>query len=320
MHEPTKRLKSPLFRHRRLTNLVKIFGYLVVAAALLFLAQALIRNAAAVWDLAADLTLLLDLFGIGVIYFLLLSSLPIYWLLLTSAYHWLSWRDAYCIYGRAQIAKYLPGNVFQLAARQWLGGQEGISQADLALASFLEIVLTAFAAGLVALAMLPPGFLVAFNEVRIHPVLFNGTIALCLMILGTYLLVTRKVRRAISTHVSNAISKLNPVVIGAAFAGYIVFFVGFSALVALLNQFLGGGMLWGETGIIVMGAAALSWFAGFVTPGAPGGIGVRETVFILIAGSVVGEERSLAVIILFRIVTTIADLAMFGLAALKKNF
>ena len=103
---------------------------------------------------------------------------------------------------------------------------------------------------------------------------------------------------------------------GTVFVSYVFFWVGFGTLVAILNQFLGGTPVWSEIGIVVAGAAALAALAGLVTPGAPGGLGVREAVFVLTSGGTIGEEQALTLILLFRIVTTIADLVVFTVAFL----
>ena len=65
----------------------------------------------------------------------------------------------HAVYGRTQIAKYLPGNCFHFVGRQVLGRALGHSQAALALASLLEAaLLTAVAAGLaLPLALDRPG-------------------------------------------------------------------------------------------------------------------------------------------------------------------
>jgi hypothetical protein len=47
----------------------------------------------------------------------------------------------HAVYGRTQIAKYLPGNVFHFVGRQVLGRELAHSQAALALASLLEAML-----------------------------------------------------------------------------------------------------------------------------------------------------------------------------------
>ena len=62
----------------------------------------------------------------------------------------------HAIYGRTQIAKYLPGNVFHFAGRQILGRRLGHSQTDLATASLLETGELVLVAALMALPLAWP--------------------------------------------------------------------------------------------------------------------------------------------------------------------
>ena len=68
-----------------------------------------------------------------------------------------------------------------------------------------------------------------------------------------------------------------------------------------------------------MGAMALAWLAGFLTPGAPAGLGVRESVLLIILAPAAGEASILALAALFRIVTVLGDgLLALGAAAFVK--
>ena len=52
---------------------------------------------------------------------------------------------------------------------------------------------------------------------------------------------------------------------------------------------------------------AVSWIAGFITPGSPGGFGVREAIIILFLSSFIGEPASLFVALIFRLITVAGD-------------
>jgi hypothetical protein len=59
------------------------------------------------------------------------------------------------IYGRNQIAKYLPGNVFQFPSRHVAGNRAGFNHAALIGAMIYEIIGLLFAAGIISLIGLP---------------------------------------------------------------------------------------------------------------------------------------------------------------------
>jgi glycosyltransferase 2 family protein len=73
-------------------------------------------------------------------------------------------------------------------------------------------------------------------------------------------------------------------------------------------------MLPGTAIATVVVASATGWIAGYVTPGAPGGVGVREAVFLVAVG-----QESLVItlaVIGFRLVSVTADLIVFFIGAL----
>lgn len=65
-------------------------------------------------------------------------------------------------------------------------------------------------------------------------------------------------------------------------------------------------------------AYIISWIAGFVTPGASGGLGVREAAFVVLLNPFIDEVTAMTLAILMRMVTTLGDgiffLASFSLA------
>jgi uncharacterized membrane protein YbhN (UPF0104 family) len=87
-------------------------------------------------------------------------------------------------------------------------------------------------------------------------------------------------------------------------------------------QMLFFGMLWGLAGLfgnaipywVCLAAICLPWAIGFVTPGAPGGIGVREATMVLILSQVMPPLESLLIPALMRMVTIAGDLFAFSLS------
>ncbi len=139
----------PALLHGR--RLGRWLGWLVVAGALAFVAERLWQGE--VWTLArAQLAPLLAAVLAGALIYGVAS------LLLSAAWRQLLAGEPqagpplgyHAVYGRTQIAKYLPGNVFHFVGRQVLGRTLGHSQRALALASVLEAVLLAALAAVLA--------------------------------------------------------------------------------------------------------------------------------------------------------------------------
>jgi uncharacterized membrane protein YbhN (UPF0104 family) len=222
-------------------------------------------------------------------------------------------RVAVAVYGRTQIAKYIPGNVFHLPSRHLLGYQAGFKHPALVGAAIYEIIGLVISAGLIALI----GF---FSQETLigRSILWPLTIIFLFILipLVTQIIVSRfKIAQKLGfpdRSVLEGLKGLLPVL-----AIYLIFFA------------LAGCILWGIVGVttgmwfalpvpIILSTFAISWLTGFITPGAPAGIGVREATMILILSSFIGEPASVLVAIILRLVVTIGDLAFFGISHLHK--
>lgn len=98
-----------------------------------------------------------------------------------------------------------------------------------------------------------------------------------------------------------------------AVALYLAFFLScglmFWALLGALNG------VWQTDLIGIVGLSyATSWLAGKITPGAPGGIGVREAALVLLLGNTIGETEALLLGVALRVVTTFGDFFLLALA------
>jgi uncharacterized membrane protein YbhN (UPF0104 family) len=200
---------------------------------------------------------------------------------------------AFEIYGKSQVAKYMPGNIFHLAGRQALGMASGAPPAALAKSIFWELVLLACAGACVACFSLPlvwPGMTAPLATGIAAIVLIAG-----LMVVRNYC------RRGFAS----------------ALLWQIVFLAAAGFLFAVILTMLGAAEHRGVAGWIqVVGAYALAWLAGFVMPGAPAGIGIREAVLILLLGGTVSEGGLLTAVVLSRAVTATGDMLFFAASSL----
>jgi hypothetical protein len=202
----------------------------------------------------------------------------------------------HAVYGRTQIAKYLPGNVFHFAGRQWLGRALGHSQAVLALASVTETALLVAVAGALALP-LAADHLGGLPDLVVLAVVLGLLTALLVPRLRQWLPATPRLTRAALLY-------------GAFFlvAGGVLW------LLALSLDAAGQLGLW-----TAVSAFALCWIAGFATPGAAAGIGVREAVLIMVLDDRLGPEISLAVALALRLATACGDVLFFALAMILRS-
>lgn len=217
------------------------------------------------------------------------------------------------VYGRTQIAKYLPGNCFHFVGRQLFGRGLGHGHGALILASIAETALLLAVAGALALPLLGSEL-----AAMLHPLpgwsllaVVAGLGALGFVIVGPS---SDRFARAVSRTLV-ALRSLAPRLPRAALL-HLAFFA------------TGGLILWtvaaaarapGEQAIdplIAVSALALAWCAGFVVPGAVAGVGVREAVLVLNLEQSLGAEGAILVALALRVITTLGDLLFFGLCLL----
>jgi glycosyltransferase 2 family protein len=215
-------------------------------------------------------------------------------------------RQTMATYAVSQYGKYLPGNVAHYALRHIWSRRYGIPHESLGLAAMLEaalFLLTAFALTLVA-------------DVRGHAVLsfVDARMAVALLSIGLIVLVV--VLRWIRQRGGIAglhVPYLPPSMLLACAGCYGGFFLLCTLLLAGLAHVLGIGV---PSYAMLLGATAASWLAGFLVIGAPAGLGVREAVFVALAGASLGESHALLLIGLYRVLTFLGDSLFLAAGAL----
>lgn len=202
-------------------------------------------------------------------------------------------------YLMGQFAKYLPGNVFQFAARHSMSTAAGASHSSLIGAAFAEIYLLLCCGSAIAIAAASP---VLGNIAPSLP-----TFPAWLGFLPLALVFAVSSPRQIAPGL-RWLPRLPVRTVVAASFGYTVFFLIFGALYLVCLVWIAGAV---PDAVAAVGSAAVAWIAGFVIPGPPAGAGVREAALTLGAGSQLPPAMVAASIILFRVLTLGGDLIAF---------
>jgi len=222
------------------------------------------------------------------------------------------WHQA--VYGRTQIAKYLPGNLFHLAGRQLLGRRLGHAQATLALASLAEAASLSAIAAVLALPLVWRGLDLLWNGALVLTALAAAAGSLWLVRTAQGQALRARLRSTSPGRRMAAIGLRWPQVLRAALL-HASFFVASGTLLWLLALAASDGAALALDPLTATGALALAWLAGFITPGSSAGIGVREAVLIMTLTGALGSEASTLLALAFRLVTTGGDVVLFALAA-----
>ena len=217
------------------------------------------------------------------------------------------------IYGKSQIAKYIPGNVFHFAGRHLLGSQAGISHRILTSVAIYEIL------GLLTISS-AIGFsgIVVFgientylSKSQITSIIFAGLLlSVLIAIIAPYFLKARDVtlpQQNIwrSIHILCSIQLL-----------YLIFFLTAGLLlVFIIETFVNIDLI---IAIKIIAVFSIAWIAGFIVPGAPGGLGIREVVIVYSMAPIIGEAQAVAAAIALRLATLFGDIWFF--TACDKRF
>ncbi|PZX14458.1 hypothetical protein LX81_02832 [Palleronia aestuarii] len=206
-------------------------------------------------------------------------------------------KRTYPSYTMTQIAKYIPGNVAHLLGRAIYLKGGALSNRQLGIATLLEIAVMPAAAGsfvLLAALAIPVATLLP-QAAFLQPFVLPATIGLGLVLLGA-LAIPRSVRLQVPARTlagTTLLALIFMCLLGLAFA-------------TLLNTISPAPPL------LAALVAVLGWIVGYFTPGAPGGLGTREALMLLLLDGTVPQSEALIAISLFRLVTVLGDTVCFG--------
>lgn len=240
-------------------------------------------------------------------------------------------REALSVYAKANIGKYLPGNVMHYVERNLFAGKLELSQKQIAAASVSEIISLVLAAFFM-------GVFLAFSQMReaLAEVLqklpyvrklsenifgFGSTadrnplagrmfwvcVAAAVLAGGIFLAVVtaRRCRKKWKYDVRGFFKTFL-----ASFAIYAAVLVILGLILVGLYWYLGGRPSAGQA-LQITAAYIIAWVLGFVIPGAPGGIGVREMALTLLLAPVTGRDSIVVLGVLHRLVTVAGDFAAY---------
>lgn len=217
------------------------------------------------------------------------------------------------IYNTSNIYKYIPGGVMLVVGRNQLAIEvDGLNHGQVFLATIVEGVLMAIAAVALSMIFAHSYLRRLLSQLQVHFMFF---VAIVLVISVVVLLIYRY-RHKLLQYLFNtenregnfrvvALFKRLPLVtVCVALWGF-----SFVATMAILGQPMTAGLV-----VTIAGLYIISWVAGFLTPGAPSGIGIREVVLLMFLSGVVYEEILLTAIVLHRVLQVIGDVIAFSIS------
>ncbi len=235
------------------------------------------------------------------------------WLLYITTEHKLSYVKVANVYCKSNIMKYLPGNVMQYVGRNEIAVEEDLSHTKVALATILEIVVVVLSTVVISIFFswkYAVEWINKFVDIDVKVVLLIAIVlvVVCLIILFIF-------KEKIIGYFKSILTIRSVM--------YLMGLILYHGVIMIVNSILYfyvlsliGIELEAEHYLVGIGLYSLSFVLGYVTPGVPGGIGVREAVLVYFFSAFIEESQILSGALIFRIISIIGDFIALGIAML----
>ena len=225
-------------------------------------------------------------------------------------------REARQVFLRANIGKYIPGNVMHFVQRNLFAADMGVSQLQLAMSSVFEVM------SYVAVALIVAS-LTAWDSMQ--AVLANyfgdrlpvlGIAAACVAagIAAVIVILRKKIRAALAGYTARQFAGTLLRVMALQLTTLLLL-----AAVMVMLAWYALGTLPPETAGAVTSTYVIAWVLGYIVPGASGGIGIREMALLLLLGPLLGDSLVLSLAMIHRLITVIGDFLGYLIAVLQKR-
>ena len=229
--------------------------------------------------------------------------------------------DALVIFSLAQFAKYIPGNIAHHAGKIALCKIRGFEMSRVLFSMTLEIGWLIVVASLLAMFWLIFMSHNLFRTVTALPSVFQLVIAISIAIafpiFAKWVLIHWR-PGPLNKFFGNSI--VNTPTTSTLICCLFLYALSF-ILMGIAADILARGLFGARCHHIglLTGTFAIAWVAGFLTPGAPAGLGVREVVLLKILGHFYGTGVGAGITISLRMITLIADCLIFSVALIIKQ-
>lgn len=220
-------------------------------------------------------------------------------------------------YCKSNLYKYLPGNVMHFIGRNQIAVDAKISHVEVAMATALEMICLVVGGGIISMLCVWTYFIkyLEILDVEINLAVVIIAILLCIVLIGIVYKLRNYIKDKVlavtkNTSIGNVIKVLIKVssrlLINATVFMLIMYTFGLEITSLYILK-------------TVIGLFVLSWVVGFLTPGAPGGIGIREFFMTVFLGGLFVEETLLLVLVVYRAVCILGDMIsyLYAMIAVK---
>jgi hypothetical protein len=198
---------------------------------------------------------------------------------------------SYYYFSKTEIAKYLPGNIFHFIGRQALASKVGISQIQMGKISLLFSLL------LLAATVLASTLFSIFTQGIPSYIIW-------LMVLGSIITIIAILLTYKSFPLSTKLQMNLLLILSVSLQGIML-----ASILLYQQNLFEVGLFLQCTSIYI-----ISWLIGFITPGASGGLGVREGTFVVIVNFLhlpIASEMIIFSVLLVRLINILTDMLLY---------
>jgi hypothetical protein len=296
-------------------QIIRILGFLLTALGIGYFIYVTVKNSASLpslqWNFrtysGVIVGVLLYTFGMGIAGYA-------WYLLLRSVKEPLSIVRSLTIHALAAIGKYIPGNVGQYIGRVALARRAGLQIPGVMLTLIIEAAWTILVAIVVGACVFVT---VGDNRISVGRVAVWQFAVLAAVVVTAPFVGVLIIRDWRPGPIKRLLGTEDLAMPGfgafcACFVLYMVLFLLMGVIMKVLGRQLfnvTAGSVW-----LLIGVNAIAWVVGFITPGSPGGIGVREAVLVASLAPIYGSGTAVGLSIALRVVTTLSDGLAFVIA------
>lgn len=295
----------------QLKRIAKLAGYGLVLASLIFLGTNLVQKFDEIRLTSWQVTDFAAITAASLVYILALVMLAVCWsvMLRDTGESRIVIASGVAVYSNAAVLKYLPGNVFHLVGRNVGSFAAERGHWRVASATIFEIILSLVSSLLLA---------ALFFSFYSGPIPFwTARLMLpgiCIVILG--ILLFPAIVDRIGRYLPSAVRQVRlPSNLSAALGFSFLSYSLIIAAAAIISEtILPVTAIWQITAPTFL----LAWFLGFIAPGSPGGLGIREAAIVLGLSTYCSNADALLFALVMRLVSTVADLGLFSIGKILK--
>ncbi len=213
-------------------------------------------------------------------------------------------------YVRSNLYKYMPGNVMHYVGRNEIATEGIASFKQVNAASVIEILVSLTAASMIALLFAGRYVFRYLSQFVVSRWVFLGLLLFCMVTLIAVIILRKNLALVLKKlwipKIFCAVGKMIAIYITWNFVGNFLF--------AALLGVLGCEIAFTDY-FPIIGIYSGAWIVGFITPGVPGGIGVREAMLNLFLSGLIPVWAVSLAGVLIRIAQIIGELLAYAVVA-----